>query len=657
MRGRVASQPPLGHGSSSAAATDLAPAGWLVQRLRSRSRRAKLWMLAAVDLLLLTLSAWLAFSIRLGDVFEPSARVLGMMGVASCVSVAAFHRLGLYRPVIRFIGPALAGRVAQGMVVSSLVWALLGFMTQFAGYENVPRSMPLIFGLLGWVLLCGSRFAARWLLWRPSTPGTPAKRVLIYGAGGAGRQLAASLRLGRECIPAAFVDSDPALVGREVEGLRVHTPVQLPTLLESLGIDELIITTEAAPASRRREIVEEMERRSIRVRVLPALAEIASGRHVVNLVREVDIDDLLGRDPVIPAPELLAACITGKVVLVTGAGGSIGSELCRQVAGLAPKRLLLLDSSEHALYEIHRRLSGWEACESVPILGSVQNRQLVVSLLREHGVETVYHAAAHKHVPLVESNPIEGAANNVLGTLTVAEAAFESGACTFVLISSDKAVRPTSVMGATKRWAELIVQNLAARAREAGSGQRFCAVRFGNVLGSSGSVVPLFKEQIARGGPVTVTHPDVTRYFMSIHEAVALVIQAGSLSHGGEIFLIDMGSPVKIVDLAKRMIELSGYSLRSGFREDEGILVDFVGLRPGEKLHEELLIANGEYLSTSHPRIHIASEPTQSASFMFESLGVLRSAIQDYDIARLREILFLIGNLSQPSSASEPLTS
>ena len=642
--------------------TNLAPAGWLVQHLRSRSRSTKLWMLAGVDLLLLVLAAWLAFSVRLGDFFEPSARVLGMMGVASGVSVAAFHRIGLYRPVIRFIGPALAGRVAQGMTVSALIWVLLGFMTQFAGYENVPRSMPLIFGVHGWVFLCASRYAARWLLWRPAASGTTLRKVLIYGAGGAGRQLAASLCLGRELRPVAFVDADSALAGCEVDGLRVHAPAELVKLVEALEIDEVIVTTEAVPASRRREIVEEMERCSIRVRVLPALADIASGRHVVNLVRDVDIDDLLGRDPVTPDPALLAACITGKVVLVTGAGGSIGSEICRQVAALAPQRLVLLEASEHALYEIDRRLRQWEACDIVPVLGSVQNRTLVESLLAEHNVETIYHTAAHKHVPLVESNPLEGAANNVLGTLTVAEAAFEAGVGTFVLISSDKAVRPTSVMGATKRWAELIVQHVSALALERGAGQHFCAVRFGNVLGSNGSVVPLFKEQIARGGPVTVTHPEVTRYFMSIHEAVALVIQAGSLARSGEVFMIDMGEPVRIIDLARKMITLAGLTVRGdGHHHPEGALeIRCTGLRPGEKLFEELLIRTESTAATAHPKIMKIEDPAMPPDLLRHYLLRLTELIHARQQTAITRLLLAVAmwtpsEVDGPDPSEEPV--
>lgn len=662
MRSRVASSPNRWTAAMDAGDTNLAPAGWLVQHLRSRSRSTKLWMLAGVDLLLLVLAAWLAFSVRLGDFFEPSVRVLGMMGVASGVSVAAFHRLGLYRPVIRFIGPALAGRVAQGMTVSALIWVLLGFMTQFAGYENVPRSMPLIFGVHGWVFLCASRYAARWLLWRPAASGTPLRKVLIYGAGGAGRQLAASLCLGRELRPVAFVDADSALAGCEVDGLRVHAPAELAKLVEVLEIDEVIVTTEAVPASRRREIVEEMERCSIRVRVLPALADIASGRHVVNLVRDVDIDDLLGRDPVTPDPALLAACITGKVVLVTGAGGSIGSEICRQVAALAPQRLVLLEASEHALYEIDRRLRQWEACDIVPVLGSVQNRTLVESLLAEHNVETIYHTAAHKHVPLVQSNPLEGAANNVLGTLTVAEAAFEAGVGTFVLISSDKAVRPTSVMGATKRWAELIVQQVSALALERGAGQHFCAVRFGNVLGSNGSVVPLFKEQIARGGPVTVTHPEVTRYFMSIHEAVALVIQAGSLARSGEVFMIDMGEPVRIIDLARKMITLAGLTVRGdGHHHPEGALeIRCTGLRPGEKLFEELLIRTESTAATAHPKIMKIEDPAMPPDLLRHYLLRLTELIHARQQTAITRLLLAVAmwtpsEVDGPDRSEEPV--
>jgi FlaA1/EpsC-like NDP-sugar epimerase len=634
-------------------APELNRSGSILERFRSSSARMKRWVMVASDFLLITFSAWLAFSLRLGELFEPSLRVFGMMLAASGVSVIAFQQLGLHRTMIRFVGPRIGWRLALGMGFAALVWVVIGFMTQFAGYENVPRSMPLIFAVVGWLLLGGSRFAARWVFWRPGRPAAPVRRILIYGADPAGRQLVTSLRAGTDMTPVAFIDDDKSLAGREIDGLRVYSPGNLGDLARDLEVDEVIVTTDAAPALRRREITEEFERRSIRVRVLPTLADIVSGRHVVNLVREVDIDDLLGRDPVAPDPALMSARITDRVVLVTGAGGSIGSEICRQVAALAPRQLILLESSEHALYEIDRSLAAWEACEVVPILGSVQNRALVEKLLREYSVQTLYHAAAHKHVPLVESNPIEGSANNVLGTLTVAEAAYHSGVATFVLVSSDKAVRSTSVMGATKRWAELIVQDLALRARTAGSGQCFCAVRFGNVLGSSGSVVPLFEEQIARGGPLTVTHPDVTRYFMSVHEAVALVIQAGSMAQGGEIFLIDMGEPVLIADLARRMVTLAGFTVRDQKQPSGDIEIVYTGLRPGEKLFEELLISSQGAATTDHPKILKGREPTLDHGVLKTNIEQLQVLINRCERVEIVDLLLAVALEAQYPSKSD----
>ncbi len=627
----------------------------LLERLRVGSRRTKLLLLAGTDALLLMLAAWLAFSLRLGEMFEPSVRVVAMMAGAALVSVLVFRQLGLYRPLLRFIGANTIWRLAQGMFVSALVWVVLGFATQFEGDENVPRSMPPIFGVVGLTLLTAARFAARSLLWRPRSPVGGGRRVLIYGAGSAGRQLVASLRSGGDLAPVGFVDDDRALAGREIDGLRVHPSERLAALAQQLGADEVIVTTASAPALRRSDMLEQIERCSLRVRVLPPLADIASGRHVVSLVRELDIDDLLGREPMAPDPELLAACVTGRVVLVTGAGGSIGSEICRQVAALVPRRLFVLDASEHALYEIHRRLVAVGVCEVVPVLGSVEDGPRIESLLREHGVQTVYHAAAYKHVPLLEQNPLEGVVNNVFGTLSLARAAYAAGVDAFVLISSDKAVRPTSVMGATKRWAELIVQDFCAKARANGSRQRFCAVRFGNVLGSSGSVVPLFKEQISGGGPVTVTHPEVTRYFMSVHEAVALVLQAGSLARGGEVFLIDMGEPVRIVDLARRMIALAGYAVRDQARPDGDIEIRFNGLRPGEKLHEELLITDRRPSATVHPKIMKAEEPEVRAEDLARWIDELRALVCARDEAGLERVLLDVAHRpGTPASFVEP---
>lgn len=579
--------------------------GYLSHMPRSWKQAAML----SIDVVLLLFSVWSAYVIRLGSWFIPNQQQFMLMAVAPVLALPVFIRGGLYRSVIRYVGERALWAVVQGMTIAAVLWASIAFVTQATGLEGVPRSVPLLYWMIGVMLVGGARFAARWLLWLPLRQRYEGRQVLIYGAGNAGRQLAASLREGREFFPAGFLDDDSTLHGKEVAGLRIYPPQQLHMLLDRFDIHDVIVTLPSASQTQRKRVVEFLEQYGIKVRILPAMSDIASGRHLVSSLREVDISDLLGRDPVAADPALLGIGITGKRVLVTGAGGSIGSELCRQIVSLSPERLVLLEANEHALYQINRLLSNKANCKLIPCLGSVKDGDLIARLLREHAIQTVYHAAAHKHVPLVESNVLEGVVNNVIGTRQVAEAALAAGVSTFVLISTDKAVRPTNVMGATKRWAELIVQDCARRAAEIGQGQRFCAVRFGNVLGSSGSVIPLFKEQIAHGGPVTVTHPEVTRYFMAIPEAVELVIQAGSLSLGGEIFLLDMGDPVKIVDLARNMILLAGQTIRDQDNPDGDIEIAVIGLRPGEKLYEELLIADGNAERTAHPKIMKAKEP------------------------------------------------
>lgn len=382
------------------------------------------------------------------------------------------------------------------------------------------------------------------------------------------------------------------------------------------------------------------------------MSDIANGKHLVNLVREVDIGDLLGRDPVAADPVLLGGCITGKGVLVTGAGGSIGSELCKQIALLNPARLVLLEQNEHALYQVERSLVGKPSCTVTPILGSIKDRALLTRLFSMHSIDTVYHAAAHKHVPLVEANLTEGIQNNVFGTWNVAETAFASGVRTFVLVSTDKAVRPTNIMGATKRWAELIIQHFAQQARQKNTDQQFCAVRFGNVLGSSGSVIPLFKEQIRQGGPLTVTHPDIIRYFMSIHEAVELVIQAGSMAQGGDIFLLDMGEPVKIIDLAREMIQLAGHSVKDEHNPDGDIEIIFTGLRPGEKLFEELLITSSHSTPTEHPKIMRGDEPFIGSQRLEKLLNTLQQNLLCHDAGILAQLLMNIADGKSIPSAS-----
>lgn len=591
------------------------------------------------DVVLLLFAGWAAYALRLSQWYVPTPQQMLLLLAAPVLALPVFVKCGMYRSVIRYMGEYAMWATVRAMTFATMLWTALAFLTEMTGHTGMPRSVPLLFWMFGTLTIGGSRFLARWLLWVPVRERFKGRQVLIYGAGDAGRQLAASLGQGRDFFPAGFIDDAAGLQGTDVGGLRVYSPQALPKLIEQFDIRDVIVTLPNASNARRHEVVAFLETFPVRVRILPAVVDIANGRHLVNMVREVSISDLLGRDPVGADRTLLGRCITGKRVLVTGAGGSIGSELCHQIIAQAPESLILLDACEHTLYQVERHISQQTDCTLVPCLGSVEDRALVEALISEHGIETIYHAAAHKHVPLVEANVVEGARNNVLGTLAVAEAAFDAGVETFVLISTDKAVRPTNVMGATKRCAELIVQEFARRASDEQTGQRFCAVRFGNVLGSSGSVIPLFQEQIAKGGPVTLTHEEVTRYFMSIHEAVELVIQAGSLAQGGEVFLLDMGEPVKILDLARNMIRLAGHSVLDERNPDGDIEIAITGLRPGEKLYEELLIASANSSATDHPKIMKADEPCLTAEQLRMMLARLRAGIDARSADSLRALL------------------
>jgi len=620
----------------------------LLQSLVHMSRLGKQAVLLAVDTVCLIMAVWVAYSIRLGTWFVPNNAQVFLMLAAPVLAIPVFVKVGLYRSVIRYVGEQALWTVVKAMFLAGVMWLGLAFMTQMTGVQGVPRTVPVLYAIVGTILIAGTRFTARWLLWLPIRQRFNGRQVLIYGAGVAGRQLAASLKQGRDMLPIGFLDDDRALHGKDVDGLRVYKPGQMSMLLDRYDVHDVIVTLPSVSNARRREVVLFLEGFPVRVRILPAMADIASGRHLVNMVREVDIGDLLGRDAVAADPLLLQRCIAGKVVMVTGAGGSIGSELCRQIAAIGPASLLLLEVSEHALYQIDRHLRTLTDCPIIPCLGSVEDAGLVTRLLSQHRVQTIYHAAAYKHVPLVEGNVMQGVRNNIVGTMVMAQAAFDAGVERFVLISSDKAVRPTNVMGATKRWAELVIQDYAWRAREAKRGQCFCAVRFGNVLGSSGSVIPLFKEQIAHGGPITVTHPEVTRYFMSIHEAVELVIQAGGLANGGEVFLLDMGEAVKIIDLARNMIRLAGHSVRDEANPDGDIAIEIVGMRPGEKLYEELLIADSNAEATPYAKIMRAKEPCLSATVLAGLIDHLRQSMAAGDEGAVRALLLDVANSGSP---------
>ncbi len=590
------------------------------------------------DLLLIPLTFWVAVALRHSTI-TPEFYIPMLHWVLlflPLIAIPIFIPLGLYRTVVRYADERLIATVAYGVTLLTL--ALLGGVFM-AGVTGIPRSSFVIFWLLAVTLIGTSRFFARKLIQRAERRHLVEKRerIAIYGAGRAGVQLAMALSSSPEYQVLAFFDDNEDLHGTNVMGIRVYSPALASKVVTNFDLQGLILALPSSSRSRRREIIQDFEEFGLSMKTLPGMAELVAGKVRIEDLREVGIEDLLGRDPVPPVESLLVTCIENKNVLVTGAGGSIGSELCRQIMRINPKKLVLFEATEFALYKIEQELRQFESnVKVVPVLGDVKNKTLVEATLERHGIETVYHAAAYKHVPLVEENEVSGIANNVMGTLTMAQASLDVGVETFVLISTDKAVRPTNVMGASKRLAELVLQALSQSAEK--SQTRFCMVRFGNVLGSSGSVVPLFKEQIRKGGPVTITHPEVTRYFMTIPEAAQLVLQAGSMGTGGDVFVLDMGEPVKIVDLAKKMIQLSGLILRDGNNADGDIAIHYVGLRPGEKLYEELLIGDN-VSSTSHTRILRAEESFIPWSLLKEELSKLTYACQNQDHVAVREIL------------------
>ncbi len=610
----------------------------LSDRLVNLNRSGKQAVMVATDVVLLLFAMWCAYSMRFGRVFVPSWTQVALIAAAPAIAIPLFARFGLYRTLIRYIDEHTLASVAKAMAIASLVWTALVFLTELSGSQGSPRSIPLLYCSLAILFVAGSRYGARWFLRLPSPDAPIGRAVMVYGAGEAGREIAASLRQSGSFCLVGFLDDDPALHGQDVTGVRVYPPARLPELKARYRVEDVIVSLSSQTPMRRGEVIAFLERHGVRVKVLPAPSDIAAGRHLISRLREVDIGDLLGRDSVAPDPRLLSSCVGGLVVLVTGAGGSIGSELGRQIAKLNPKRLILLDQCEPALYQVSKELQELAACEVVSRLGSVLDPILVNRLMFEQGVQTIFHAAAHKHVPIVEDNVTEGVRNNVLGTQVLVEAALAGNVKTFVLVSTDKAVRPTSVMGASKRWAEAIVYRAASDAGALARGQRFAAVRFGNVLGSSGSVIPLFKEQITRGGPVTVTHRGVTRYFMSLREAVELVIQTGGMASGGEVFMLDMGEPVLILDLARSMIQLAGYSVQDVDNPNGDIEIKIIGLRPGEKLHEEILFPGSGTRGTSHPKIARVNEPV-SNDLVESALEELRGLIEQADDDAIRRLV------------------
>lgn len=592
---------------------------------------------ALADLFLLPLTFYLAVSLRYDTTTTHLFEMYKWMIIAApLISIPIFIRLGLYRAVIRFIDQKIVYVVVLGVTISVLAMAALATFTHS---EPLSRSVFGIYWIGAILYVVASRFLARGYLLRLNDA-SGAIRVAIYGAGHSGMQLASALRSGNEYLPVALIDDKKELQGATIAGVRVWPPAALSRLVEDRHIKEILLAMPSLDKQEQRRILEQLEPLKLKIKVTPPISSLVNGELRVQDIRDIEIEDLLGREPAEPHPDLIASCITGKTVLVTGAGGSIGSELCRQIIQHHPQRLLLLEVSEYSLYAIEQELVGIRQnlglpIEVLPFLGSVLQGDKCEKIMRTFAVDTVYHAAAYKHVPLVEHNPIQGVRNNVFGTLVMAQAAISAGVGCFVLISTDKAVRPTNVMGTTKRLAELVLQAFSRTQ----SGTRFCMVRFGNVLGSSGSVVPLFRKQIMAGGPITLTHPEITRYFMTIPEAAQLVLQAGAMGEGGDVFVLDMGEPVRIMDLATKMIHLSGLQVRGeGDFEKDSIDIVHVGLRPGEKLYEELLIGS-DVEGTRHPLIMRAQEKEIPWDVLEGLLQELDGACKSFDYPSVRMLL------------------
>ncbi len=636
-----------------------------VQKLLELNRVQKRLIVLGYDIAALNVALVAAFSTRLGVLYVPANPLVVAAAAVSClVGVLTLQQLQVYRILLRFFDLRIVTRILLASVAAAGAWVVMVYLTNaqisFTGIRfNVPRSVAFIYCGFAFLLLFMGRYAMASILTGPQREGRTFKgkrhNVAIYGANSAGITLADTMRDSRDYSLRIFIDDDRALRGQMIGGIPIYPPSALERLAKALPIDEVFLALPKATRSQRLAAISMVSSLDLPVMTVPAPEEIVSGRFSVSDVRPIEVNDLLRRDPVEPLTDLIREAVTDRSILVTGAGGSIGSEICRQVIHAAPRKLVLFDHSEFSLYstqqqieEALQQLPEDEQPEVVPIVGSVLNEALVRKTIADHQIDSIYHAAAYKHVPLLEHNEVVGVENNVFGTATVARAAFEAGITRFTLISTDKAVRPQSVMGASKRAAELIIQSLA---EDESCRTRFGIVRFGNVLDSSGSVVQRFRRQIRRGGPVTVTHENVTRFFMSIPEATQLVLQASAMADGGEVFVLDMGEPVRIVDLARHMISLSGMSVRDDDNPAGDIPIDYIGLRPGEKLYEELFIGE-DTVDTAHPRIRKARERSIGSAELAHHLQSLASAIELGDRHLVRTKLHVLVEPDLPNGAT-----
>lgn len=610
----------------------------LIKWFLSLSRVVKRSIMLFVDVLLVVTILTLSFSMRLGEWFWPQGDLVYLLFFAPLVAIPIFIKFGLYRAIVRYIGFKALWVIVQAVSLYALVWGVIALLS---GVQGVPRSVILINWILGMLLIGGSRIIGRWWFSDKKSYSVNAfdkrKNVLVYGAGSAGIQLATALTYSQELNPIAFIDDEPTLSNHQIMGLKVYSSNNLGELVASMKIEEVLLAIPSASRDRRNEIINNLEPYPVLVRTVPGVSELAQGKLKINDLNVVSINDLLGRDPVPPNQNYLRADITNKVVMITGAGGSIGSELCRQIIQLQPKKIVLFEQNEFSLYTIDQELIQKNLkIDIAPILGSVLDSKQVERVCKTFSVQTIYHAAAYKHVPMIELNNFSGIENNIFGTLSCAEAAVLSNVDTFVLISTDKAVRPTNIMGATKRFSEMILQALSKKYNDKAT--NFSMVRFGNVLDSSGSVIPLFNKQIKEGGPVTVTDPAIIRYFMTIPEAAQLVIQAGAMSKGGDVFVLDMGEPVKILYLAKKMIHLSGLNIKDSNNPNGDIEILFTGLRPGEKLYEELLIGDS-VLETEHQLILRSNEEMLPWSDLKLILNKLKTSVDKQNLEGARQAL------------------